>query len=108
MLFCWTMLLYPLLSSTIFPFLFFLHIGWYCGGGVFGPIRCRLLSNSLALPTSFINNNDYNIIFGANTGFIIVRLVYLNHPDVLEPDWSYMFYYGMYMISKIDSFLFIF
>ena len=41
-----------------FPFLFFL---WYCGGEVSGLIRCKSLSPSLALQTSFnndINNND--------------------------------------------------
>ena len=47
-----------LLSSTIFPFLFFLFIGWYCGAGVFVLIRCIPLSLSLALPTSFNNNNN--------------------------------------------------
>ena len=48
------------LSSTIFPFLFFLSIGWYCGAVVFGLIGCRSLSLSLALPTSFNNNNNNN------------------------------------------------
>ena len=40
-------------SSTLFHFLFFLSIGWYCGAEVFGLIRCISLSLSLALPTSF-------------------------------------------------------
>ena len=47
MLFYWPKLLYPFLSSTIFIFLFFHSIGWYCGAGVFG-----LVSPSLALPTT--------------------------------------------------------
>ena len=47
-----------LLSSTIFPFLFFLSIGWYCGAGVFRLIGCISLSLSLALPTFFNNNNN--------------------------------------------------
>ena len=42
-------------SSTIFPFLFFLSIGWYCGVGLIG---CISLSLSLTLPTSFNNNNN--------------------------------------------------
>ena len=45
-----------LYSSTIFPFLFFLSIGWYCGPGIFGLIGCSSLSLSLALSTSFNNN----------------------------------------------------
>ena len=42
-----------LYSSTLFPFLFFLSIGRYCGAGVFGLIECISLSLSLALPTFF-------------------------------------------------------
>ena len=42
-----------LLSSTFFPFLFFLSIGWYCGAGVLGLIGCIPLSLSLALQTVF-------------------------------------------------------
>ena len=48
-----TIILYSL------SFLFFLSIGWYCGAGVFGLIRCISLSLSFALPT-FINNNNNN------------------------------------------------
>ena len=36
----------------------FLTIGWYCGAGVFGLTVCRLLSHSLAPPTSFNKNNN--------------------------------------------------
>ena len=57
MLFYWPLLLEPLLASAVFPFLFCLSIGWYCGEGVFRLIGCRSLSPSLALPTSFNNNN---------------------------------------------------
>ena len=34
----------PTKSSTVFPFLFFLSISWYCGAGVFGLIGCISLS----------------------------------------------------------------
>ena len=47
-------------SSTIFPFLFFLSIGWYCLAEVFGLIVCISLSLTLALPTFFNNNNNDN------------------------------------------------
>ena len=50
-------------SSSLFPFLFFLSIGWYCGAGVFGLIGCISLSPSLALLTFFNNNNYYYYIF---------------------------------------------
>ena len=58
MLFYWPKLLYPYYSLLLFPFLFFLSIGWYCGAGVFGLIGCISLSLSLALPTFFNNNNN--------------------------------------------------
>ena len=45
---------------TIFPFLFFLFIDWYCGAGVFGLIVCISLSLSVSLPTSFYNNYNNN------------------------------------------------
>ena len=48
------------ITSTIFPFLFFLTICWYCGAGVFGLIGRISLSLSLALPTYFNNNNNDN------------------------------------------------
>ena len=51
----------PTIVFYFFPFLFFLSIGWYCGAGVFGLIRCTSLSLSLALPT-FFNNNDNNVL----------------------------------------------
>ena len=40
-------LLYPFVSSTVFPFLFFLSIGWFCEAGVFGLIG--FISPSLSL-----------------------------------------------------------
>ena len=58
--FYWPNLLYPFLSSTILPFLFFLSISWYCGAGVLGLIWCISLSLGLALPTSLNNNNLIN------------------------------------------------
>ena len=45
-------------ANAFFPFLFFLSIGWYFEVGVFGLIGCISLSRSLALPTSFNNNNN--------------------------------------------------
>ena len=46
-----------LVVSYCFPFIFFHAIGWYCGAGAFGLIRCYSLSPYLALPTFFNNNN---------------------------------------------------
>ena len=53
-------LLHRFLSFTIFPFLFFLSIGWYCMAVVFELLWCRSLSLSLALKTSLNNNNNNN------------------------------------------------
>ena len=50
----WPKLLYPYYSLLLFFPLFSLSIGWYCGAGVFGLIRCIPLSLSLALPTFLI------------------------------------------------------
>ena len=53
-------LAYAARSSFVFyffHFLFFLSIGWYCGDGVFGLIRCKSLYHSFALPT-YLNNNN--------------------------------------------------
>ena len=60
MLLYWPKLLYPYYCLLLFPFLFFVSIGWYCGTGVFGLIGCIPLSLSLALPTLF-NNNDNKV-----------------------------------------------
>ena len=57
MLFSWPELLYPFLSFNIFPFLFFLSISWYCGAVSFGQIKCKTLSPSFAVQTSFNINN---------------------------------------------------
>ena len=52
--FYWSKLLYPYYSlPTIFLFLFFLSIGWYCGAWGFGLIGCISVFLSLALPTFF-------------------------------------------------------
>ena len=58
MLLYWPKLLYPYYGLLLFPFFFFLSIGWYCGAGVFGLIGCISPSPSLALPTLFNNNNN--------------------------------------------------
>ena len=47
----------PTIVFYHFSFLFSLSIGLYCGAEVFGLMRCISLSLSLALPTSFNNNN---------------------------------------------------
>ena len=84
MLFYWPNLLYHFLSSTIFPFLFFLSlaIGCYCGAGVFGLIGCGSLSPNLALTTSFINttiiiniSNIYSDTLVSKMCIIIVMLL---------------------------------
>ena len=75
MLLYWPKLLYPNYSLLLFfPFLYCLSIGWYCGAGVFGLIRCTSLSLSLALPTFLNNNNnDNNYIYVYQcTGYIYV------------------------------------
>ena len=59
MLFYCHMPLHPFLSSTIFPFLLYFSIGWFCGAGVFQLIRCdHSLVPRGALLTSFNNNNN--------------------------------------------------
>ena len=78
--FYWLMLLYPVLSSTIVPFLFFLSIDWYCGVGVIGLIWCGSLSSSLAPPTSFNNNNNN----------IIIIILYVT--NFLEMQYFFAFY----------------
>ena len=65
-----------ILSSTIFPFLFFLSIGGYYGAGVFGLIGCRSLSGSLALPTSFNNNNNHDNSNNNNNNLIQFCMMY--------------------------------
>ena len=80
MRFYWPQLLYPTIVSTIFPFLFFLSIRWYCGAGVFRLIGLISLPFSLALPTWFNSNNKkklldrnvllnifYNLFFGVES-----------------------------------------
>ena len=57
MLFYWPKLLHIFLSSTIFPFLFFLSVSFYYGAVVFGLIWCRSLTLDLAVTTSFNNDN---------------------------------------------------
>ena len=57
----------PTIVSTLFPFLFFLSIGCYCGARVFGLIGCTSLSLSLALQTFFNNNNNLLIHRDFNT-----------------------------------------
>ena len=52
----------PTIVFTLFPFLFFPSIGWYCGAGFFGLIGCISLSLSLALPTLFNNNNNNRVL----------------------------------------------
>ena len=65
-------------SSTIFPFLFFLSICWYCEAGVFRLIGCKSLFHSLALATSF--NNNYNNWPDAATYWPDLGYVWTNFP----------------------------
>ena len=60
----WIDLDYPFLSSVIFPFLCFLTICWYCGLGSLDRDVCISLTLSLALPTSFDNNNNIDAVAG--------------------------------------------
>ena len=53
MLSYWPKLLHPFLSSTVFSFLFFLSIGWYCWAGVFELTGCKSLSRSLSFTEVF-------------------------------------------------------
>ena len=57
MLFYWPKLLDPFLSSTVFPSLFFLSMGWFCVAGVFRLMGCKSLFPKIALPTSFNNSS---------------------------------------------------
>ena len=77
-IFYWPMLLYLFLTSTIFHFLLFLSIGWYCGPGVFELIGCKSLSPSLALPTTFNNNNIRNY-------FVFVQSMHTSRKDMTIP-----------------------
>ena len=62
MLFYWPKLFYP--SSTIFPYLFYRSIGWYCGAGVFGLIGCVSLSQPCTADL-FLNND--NLVVGRSS-----------------------------------------
>ena len=54
-LFYWPKQLYPFLSSTVFLFLFFLSIGWYCRAGVFGLMGSKSLSLSALHSRPYFN-----------------------------------------------------
>ena len=59
-LFYWPELLTPFFTSTVFPFCsLFLYVGMV---GLIGLIGCESLSPSLAMPTSFNNNNNKQYI----------------------------------------------
>ena len=59
MVFYWPKPLVSFLTNSV-PLLFVLYIGWYCGAGFYGLIRCKSPSPSLASSTSFNNNNNNN------------------------------------------------
>ena len=62
MLYYWLNLLASFFVFCSFPFLFYYPLGWYCGVWVFWLIGCKSLAASLALQTSF-NNNNNNFMF---------------------------------------------
>ena len=74
---------------TIFPFLYFLSIGSYCGAGVFGLIGCTSLSLSLAMPTSYNNNNNNND--------------YNNNTLYSPTPFLYKLYCTLFMLYSLDS-----
>ena len=76
MLLYWPKLLYPYYSLLLFPFLFFLSIGWYCGAGVSGLIGCISLSPSLALLLFVNNNNNSNLVNDFKYTFMIFEYIY--------------------------------
>ena len=72
----------PTTSSTIFPFLLFLSIGWYYGAGIFGLIGCISLSLSLALPPLliiitiklYVHHNNTGLVCSANNKCPLCRV----------------------------------
>ena len=74
-------------SSTLFPFLFFLSIGWYCGAGVFGLIRCISLSLRIPLPT-FFNNTNNNILTINHPTHETHTMCIIEYPTNLNPAQS--------------------
>ena len=71
MLFYWYKLIAPFIPSTVFPFLLFLFVGWYCGAGVFGLIGRQSLSPGLTMPTFFNNNNNNNNNINNNKLYVL-------------------------------------
>ena len=61
----WPKLLYPFFTSTLFPFLFFLSIFWYCGAVVFGLIGCISLSQWRLMICIAIDNDSNNTVGGS-------------------------------------------
>ena len=58
-----------------FLFLFFLSVGWCCGAGVFGQIRCKSLSPGLAGGDLFcISNKCWNSFVKHSSHFLIGRI----------------------------------
>ena len=58
--FYWPQLLDPFSSSTVFPFLFFLSICWYCGVMVIRLIMCKSLSPMQPCTADLFSNNNRN------------------------------------------------
>ena len=69
------------MSSTLFPFLLFLFIGWYRGAGVFGLIGCTSLSLSALHCRPFliiIIITYYHGRGGGGDDFFIVQVHFVN------------------------------
>ena len=96
----WPNLPYPFLSSTIFPFLFFRSIGWYCRAGVFGLIVCRSLSPSLSLLTFFNNNSKKYIYTGWSMPTLYIRITWTPYIDILL---SFLFW--LFMLLEWSGYL---
>ena len=80
MLFYWPNCSIPFCLLQFFPILFFLSIGLYCGAGVFGVIRCKSFSRSLARPTSFNNNNTISVVKSKLSYVLYYRVKHMFYP----------------------------
>ena len=112
MLFCWPKLLDHFFPSTVFPSLLFLSIGWYYVAEVFELTRCKLLSPSLALPTSFNNNNinnNHNYFMNLQTSLIIASFQEFHEFSYFVVSYASISYFlviyinNKYILSRLCS-----
>ena len=92
-------LLYPILTSTTFPFLFFLSKGWYCGAGVFRLIGSKSLTPSLALPTSLKKKKKKKIIIII---IIIIIITMITSHSFHLFSWIH---FNTFFLNRIESLL---